>query len=204
MLTDSRFKDALMEERKGPLTSKLLAGACAILVTALLLAGYAYLRKRHAVRNSASVVPVQSLSSIPKGPPKVHVLVDDPMLKAGETLIGGTVRNISAEGLDGLSVDLELRRRKDGTIEQRSIALEPAKLLPEQEGRYSLKLQAREYGGVRLIGVRGDDSALLAHTSSQGQRRPPEKTESKAIIVKPPSSRQGEFLNTPDNPGRVP
>jgi hypothetical protein len=204
MWTDSSLNSQIEKNDRTSSSARLLAGICAVLVTALLLAGYAYMRKRHAARVAISVPPVEIASNVPKGPPKVHVLVDDPLLKAGDTLIGGTVKNISSEGLDGLLVELELRRRKDGTVEQRSVSVQPENLGPNEAGRYAVKLPAQEYGGVRLVGVRENDSPLLAHTSSQGQRRPFEKTESKTVVVGKPARKGEEFLNTPDNPGRVP
>jgi hypothetical protein len=204
MSIDSPHSQDLLEDRKGLGSSKLLAGLCAFAITAILFSGYALLRKRHAERSVASVAPVQNTANVSKGPPKIHVLVDDPMLKAGETLIGGTVKNISSEELSDLSVELELRRRKDGSVEQKSVPIEPSTLGPGNEGRYAVKLPAQHYGSVRLIGIRQSDANLLTYTSGQGLRRPLEKTESKTIMVQKPGSRHGEFINTPDNPVRVP
>src|SRR4030095_7899324 len=127
------------------------------------------------------------------------------MLKGSETLIGGTVKNISQEELSNVTVELELRRRKDGNVELKSLLLEPSLLRPDEEGRYSIKLLAQEYGGVRLLGLRsGPDSALLAYTSGPGLKRPLERTESKTIVVQRPASKGEDLINSPDNPGRVP
>ena len=41
-------------------------------------------------------------------------MVDDALLQGGKTIIGGTVKNTSGEKLEGLAVELELKRRKDG------------------------------------------------------------------------------------------
>jgi hypothetical protein len=130
--------------------------------------------------------------------------VDEALLKGGQTIIGGTVKNTFNEKLSGLSVELVLRRRKDSTIEQISVPIEPAELEPAQEGYYSLKLPAQEYSAVRLVNLRSGDSNLLAYTSSLGQKRPPERIEPKVVIVPRTGSRGGEFLNRPDNPARVP
>jgi hypothetical protein len=204
-MLDSHNSEEIFEQPRGELTSKLLAGACALAVAAILVAGYLYLRKRHAMQHAAVPTPVQNASvTAPKGPPKLHVLLDDPMLKGSETLIGGTVKNISQEELSNVTVELELRRRKDGNVEQKSLLLEPSLLRPDEEGRYSIKLLAQEYGGVRLLGLRsGPDLALLAYTSGPGLKRPLERTESKTIVVQRPASKGDEFINTPDNPGRV-
>jgi hypothetical protein len=132
------------------------------------------------------------------------VFVDEPTLKAGSSLIAGTVRNISNEELSGLTVELELWRRADSSSEMRTVVIEPANLAPNQEGRYIISLPAQEYASVRLSGFRSSDNALVAYTSAVGQKRPLEKTESKTVIVQRPVGRGEEFINTPDNPGRVP
>ncbi|HET6892251.1 MAG TPA: FxLYD domain-containing protein, partial [Pyrinomonadaceae bacterium] len=180
-----------------------------LLVTAALVAGYAYLRRRHSQQVAAQALQAQQERAAqnvpaPKGPAKAHILVDDALLKGGQTIIGGTVKNTSNEKLSGVSVELVLRRRKDATVEQTSVPIEPADLEPNQEGRYSLKLPAQDYSAVRLVSLRSGDSNLLAYTSSPGQKRPPERIEPKVVIVPRSGSRSGEFLNSPDNPARVP
>lgn len=208
MLTDSSHTDLLIEEKQ-PASRKLAAILAALLVTALLVAGYAYLRRRHSQQVAAQAQQAEQERAAqnpgaPKGPAKAHILVDDALLKGGQTIIGGTVKNTSNEKLNGLSVELVLRRRKDATVEQTSVPIQPADLEPNQEGRYSLKLPAQDYSAVRLVSLRSGDSNLLAYTSSPGQKRPPERIEPKVVIVPRSGSRGGEFLNTPDNPARVP
>jgi hypothetical protein len=205
MLTDSSHTELLVEEN----TSKgrmLIAVVCALAVTAIFVAGYTYLRKRTAQQRlaaeAAAVKP--ETSDAPKGPAKAHILVDEALLKGGQTIIGGTVKNISKEKLGALTVALELRRRKDGSLEQLSTPLQPTDLEPDQEGRYSLKLPAQQYNSVRLVGLKeGPDSTLLAYTTGLGQKRPPERIQPKVITV-PRTGQGGEFLNSPDNPARVP
>jgi hypothetical protein len=51
----------------------------------------------------------------------------------------------------------------------------------------------------------GPNLVPLPYTTAQGQKRPPERLESKTITIgKPSPSKRGEFLNSPDNPSRVP
>jgi hypothetical protein len=120
------------------------------------------------------------------------------------TTIGGVVRNISKQELSGLSVVLELRRRKDGGLEQSALQVTPTQLQPEQEGSYALKVSAHEFASIRLAGLKADpQSALVAYTSAQGKKRTPERIEPRTIIVKR-SGKSGEFINSPDNPGRIP
>lgn len=205
MLTDS-LEAELHQEEKSSLGLKLIAGGLALLFTACVLAGYVYFRNRHARQNL--IIPEETkaaLANIPKGPPKAHILVDEPLLKGDQTIIGGSVNNISNETLWGLAVELELKRRSDGTIERMNVALNPAQLEPQAEGRYSLKVPAQTFGSVKLVALRGgSDSGLISFTTGLGQKRPLERLEPKVIIVPRKSSGKGGFLNSPDNPARVP
>jgi hypothetical protein len=185
------------ESRKG----KLLAVVCAVGITAVLLVGYGYIRKYHAQRVMAENTPAPVAE---KGPPLAHIVIDEPTLEKGMTTIGGVVRNISKQELNGLSVVLELRRRKDSGLEQTLLPVTPAQLQPEQEGSYSLKVSAQEFASIRLAGLKTDpQSALVAFTSAQGKKRTPERIEPRSIVVKR-SGKPGEFINSPDNPGRIP
>jgi hypothetical protein len=177
----------------------------AMLITALVFTGYSFLRKRHQQKVSASLQAQASPTPEPKGPPKAQILVDDALLKGGQTLLGGTVKNISTENLSDLVVDLELIRRKDSGTERVSAPVDPRELGPQQEGRYAVQLHAADYLSVRLAGLKsGSNSALLSYVAGAGQKRPPERFEGKTIVVGHPNSSKGGFLNTPDNPGRVP
>jgi hypothetical protein len=199
-MLDSHQDEFFVEPQRsvGP---KLLAGVAALIITVLVFAGYAFLRKRHA--QSAALVssgtPVE-----PQKPPKALVMVDEALLQGSKTIIGGTVRNTSTEKLEGVSVELELKRRKDGVAETQIVALEPAQLEPEQEGRYALQLRVQDYGSARLVALKaGANLEPLPFATAPGLRRPPERLESKTITVGRPASKGG-FLNSPDNPARVP
>jgi hypothetical protein len=140
----------------------------------------------------------------PKGPALAHIVIDEPSLSKGMTTIGGVVKNISKQELTGLSVVLELRRRKDGGLEESVLPVTPAQLQPEQEGSYAVTLPAQNIASIRLVGLKSDlQSALIAYSSSQGKKRTPERLEPRTIVVKR-SGKPGEFINSPDNPGRVP
>jgi hypothetical protein len=115
------------------------------------------------------------------------------------------VKNISQETLAGLAVDLELKRRAGGNSERMTVALTPTRLEPNQEGTYSLKLPAQHFSGVRLVSLTIEPNATqVAFTTGAGQKRPLERLEPKVVVVPRPPSKGGEFLNTPDNPARVP
>lgn len=202
-MTDSLHED-LYVEPKTSLGLKLVAAVSALAIGIAVLIGYAYLRQRHAGNAGSAASTAQNESAQPKKP-KAMILVDEALLQGNKTIVGGAVKNISEESLGQVSVELELKRRKDGTAETKLVALSPSELEPGQEGRYSLELKGLEYGSARLVGLRvGPDSSPVVYTSAGGQKRPQERLESKTIIVGRPPSKRDEFLNSPDNPARVP
>jgi hypothetical protein len=198
-MTNSLHEE-LFVEPKGSFGLKLIAAIAAVVITIAVLAGYAYLRQRHAVNRGA---PASISQTEAKRSAKALVLVDEALLQGNKTIVGGTVKNTSAETLGQVTVELELKRRKDGATEKMVIPLEPSQLEPSQEGRYSLELKGQDYGSARLVGLRaGPDSSTIGYTSGPGQKRPPERLESKTIIVGRPPPKRGEFLNSQDNPAR--
>jgi hypothetical protein len=196
-------EEAIARERESG-KRKMLGVVCAVAVTALLLVGYSYIRKYHAQEVIANNTPPPVVDSGPKGPALAHVVVDEPTLEKGMTTIGGVVKNISKQELTGLSVVIEMRRRKDGGVEESLLPVTPSELQPEQEGSYSVKVSAQSFASIRLAGLKADpQSSLIAYSSSQGKKRTPERIEPRTIIVKR-SGKPGEFINGPDNPARVP
>jgi len=204
MINDPFHPEEALAREKESARRMWLGIVCAVGLSAILMVGYGYFRKRHArqvLENSA--VPVVD-NGLPKGPPLAHVLIDEPSLEKGMTTLGGTVKNISERELNGLSVSLELIRRKDAAAEQKTIPLEPSTLQPQQEALYSLRVSAQEYGSIRFIGVKADPhSTLIACTKAPGKKRAMERLEPRTVVVKK-SGRPGEFINSPDNPGRIP
>lgn len=193
-------EDAIARERESN-KRKLLAVVCAVGLTAIVLVGYGYIRKYHAQKVLAENTPPPVVE---KAPPLAHVVIDEPTLEKGMTTIGGIVKNISKQELSGLSVVIELRRRKDSGVEESLLPVTPALLQPEQEGSYALKVSAQDFSSIRLAGLKGEpQSSLIAYSSSQGKKRTPERLEPKTIVVKR-AGKPGEFINSPDNPVRVP
>lgn len=204
MINDPFHQEEVIARERESGKRKLLAVVCAVAVTAIMVAGYAYIRKFHAQTVIANNTPPPVVETGPKGPALAHVVIDEPTLSKGLTTIGGVVKNISKQELKGLSVVIELRRRKDSGVEETLLPVTPTQLQPEQEGSYSLKVSAQDYASVRLAGVKADpDSNLIAYNSSQGKKRTPERLEPRTTVVRR-SGKPGEFINTPDNPGRVP
>jgi len=178
---------------------------CALLLSATVFGGYMYLRKRHATDTAARVL-AETPPAKPVVPARAQIFVDDAMPKGGQTIIGGTVENISGEQLSGLSVEIDLRKRKDGATDIKNISLEPSDLAPGQKGRYSFAIVSQDYSSARVVGLKSSSlQALVAFKTLPGAERPLEKTpEGKTIMVGRPRGRGEEFLNTPDNPTRVP
>src|SRR3982751_5022760 len=136
-LLDSRDFDSNSQTQS---RNRLLLGVlAAVVVTSLVLFGYSILRKRHQQRVLAAQEKPEVNSSEALGPPQVQILVDEPMIKGEQRLLGGTVKNISNENLMKLTVNLELVRRKDGGTEKVSAPVDPTELASQQEGRYSVQ-----------------------------------------------------------------
>jgi hypothetical protein len=200
-MIDSR-QDQVFVEPKSSAGPKLLAALSALLITGLVFAGYTFMRKRHA-ETTASSLPATTTAA-PK-PSVVLIIIDEALIKGGKTTLGGIVRNTSSERLEGVSVELELKRRKDAGLETRLVALDPPQLESQQEGRYLLELKAQDYSSARLVSLKaGPGLVPLPYATAQGQKRPLERLEPKTIIVGKPASKGGDFLNSPDNPARVP
>ena len=181
---------------------KIAAAISALVITALVFVGYAYVRKRHAQSTATSQ---EAASAQPKAPPRALILVDEALLQGSNTLLAGTVKNISNQRLAGLSVELELKRRSGGNTEKRQVPLSPADLDPSQEGRYSLQLKAQDYASAKVVALHGESqAATIPYSIAQGEKRPPERLDSKTIKIDKPPGRRPEFLNSPDNPARVP
>jgi Tfp pilus assembly protein PilN len=207
VVSDMTFEtnDTEEERRRSPLFF-LIAFIAALAVTASLLLGYMYLRRRHAEQTLTAQQTNQTANSKPIVPAKVQVYEDEAMIKGGKALIGGTLHNISQETFSDLSVELELTRRKDNSKEKRTLKIEPKDLAPDQQGRYSLSVLSRDYKSARLTAIRSGASASeIAFHTAAGARRPPEKIQPKTVIVnRPPPRKPGEeFLNTPNNPVTV-
>jgi hypothetical protein len=203
MFTESVDSELVIEE-KSSASRKLIAGLLAIGVTGAVFLGYVYFRNRHARESAAAAAAKAGPAIAPLGPPKAHILLDEALLKGGQTIIGGTVKNISQETLFGLAVDLELKRRNSRSIEKMRVAVNPSQLAPNDEGQYALKLPAQNFSSVKLVALSGADSALLAFSSAPGQKRPLERLEPRTVVVPRTSTSRDEFLNTPDKPARVP
>jgi len=144
----------------------------------------------------------------PTPAPEANIFVDEAMLAKPHAIIGGTVQNVGGEKLARLSVEIELKRRSDSSLEKREVPVEPGDLEPGQQGRFSLRVLSEEWSGSRVVRLRsGSRSQEVAFKSLPGAKRPPERIKDNVIIVKTPAKKKeggGDFINTPDTPYSVP
>jgi hypothetical protein len=192
-----------LEEEERSHTRRLLIGVlCALLVTGLVFTGYLLLRKRH----ERQVAAAADAEKVKRAAPKVEVFIDDATLNGKKTVLGGTIHNISNESLSNLSVQLQLRKRTGGGIETRSVTPEQTQLAPDARTRYGVELLAQDYMTAQLFRiVAGDKQVEVPFRALPGAPRPPmEMPSPKTIVVKRPPPKDGDFINTPNNPGKVP
>jgi hypothetical protein len=203
MINDPFHQDEAVAREKETTKRLLLGIVCAVAITAILLAGYTYFRKRHALQVITANTPPAVVESGPKGPPVAHIWIDEPTLEKGTTTIGGVVKNISKQELAGVSIAMELKRKKDKSIEQTLVPLTPARLQPDEQGSYSLKLSSKDYDSIKFVGIKADpQAALIAYSTSPGKKRPLERLQPQ--VVSKGKTKEGDFINTADNPTKVP
>ena len=202
ILNQLETKPIPIEEEEKRHSRRLLIGLlCALLLTGTVLGGYIYLRKRHE-RQVAAAVEADNK----KKAPQVEVFVDDATVNGKTTLLGGTIHNISNELLHNVAVELQLRRRVGSGVETRAVTPDQTDLPPDGKARYSLELPTQNYISVTFLRViAGDNRAAVAFKALPGTPRPPlEAPAAKSVIVNRPAPRGEQFINTPNNPGRVP
>ena len=200
--------DDLEEKRSRSSVVKIVSILTALAITAGLLIGFLVWRKLHEERVGIEREQPNAVGAVrPVLPAKVQIYMDEPVRKGPQALIGGTVHNISGESLANVAIEIELTRRKDATTEVRSLALDPTELAPDQKGRYSLTLTG-DYRSIKLLKITsGSDSAEIGYKAAPGAARPVEHPpDTKTIIVGRPSApgKGEEFINTPDNPAKIP
>jgi hypothetical protein len=191
------------DEEEKRRTQRLLLGLlCAVLLTGAVLGGYLWLRKRHERQVAASAD-----AEVKRKAPKVEVFVDDAMVNGKTTTLGGTVHNISNENLHNVAVELQLRRRVGSGVDARIVALDTTDLTPDARGHYSIQVATDDYITSTFSRVvTGSEQVAVAFKALPGNERPPmDVPGSKTIVVGQKTPGKGdEFINTPNNPGRVP
>lgn len=203
ILNDLESKPLPIEEEEKRRSRRLIIGIlCALILTGTVLGGYLYLRRRH----ERQVAATEALESAKKAAPKVEVFYDELTVNGKKTTVGGAIHNISNEALHNVAVELQLTRRTGGGIETRAVTPELTDLAPDAKTLYSLELLSQDYIRVTFLGVVGGDArAKIPFKVLPGEPRPPmDAPASKTVIVNRPAPKGEEFINTPNNPGRVP
>ena len=141
--------------------------------------------------------------------PEANIFVDEAMLAKPYAIIGGAVENIGSQKLENLSVEIELRRRADGSLQRREVHVEPGDLEPGKRGKFSLKVLSEEWSGSRVVKLRSASRhpEEVAFHAQPGAKRPPERVKGNVIVAKTPTQKKAgdsEFINTPDTPYKVP
>jgi hypothetical protein len=191
---------------KNPFAS---AGAPFLAVSFLSLCVLAGCQKTIDVSKSAEPSGAKTAQTRPDAPtPEANIYIDEAMLAKPYAIIGGAVENIGVQRLEKLSVEIELRRREDGSIERREVSVEPADLEPGRQGKFSLKVLSEEWSGSRVVKLRSGsrEPQEVAFKPQPGAKRPPEKIKPNVVIVKTPTQKKGnsDFINTPETPYSVP
>ena len=192
-----------IDEEEKRRTKRLLIGIlCAVLLTGAVLGGYMGLRRRHERQVAAAAE-----AEIKRQAPRVEVFVDDALVNGKTTTLGGTVHNISTENLQNIAVQLQLRRRVGAGLDTKVVELETPDLAPDARAHYSIQVATEDYISATFSHVvSGADRAAVPFKALPGNPRPPlDAPGSKTIIVDKRNPGKGdEFINTPNNPGRVP
>jgi hypothetical protein len=193
-----------IEEEERRHTKRLAVGMlCALLLTGSVCGGYFYLRKRHE-RQLAATAEAQKIE---KEKPKIEVAVDEARTEGKKSILGGTIHNISNDTIHNVAIELQLRRRTGGTTEARIVIPESTELAPDAKTSYKIEVPVQDYGSATFARVVTSDTHLaIAYRAMPGVARPPLPAvpAGKTIVIPRPAPKDGEFLNTEKNPGKVP
>jgi hypothetical protein len=186
------------------LAAKIWPALLALALTVGLLAGYFYLRGRNRQAIAGRRAEAEKAETV--APPAAQVFQDEVRLAGSQALVGGTVRNISGEPLEGLSVEIELRKRGGDGEEIRRVIVEPRDLPPGREGKYSLQIEPKAWGGVSVARLMSEASGgEIPFKPELGARRPAEGRPAPKVVVAPRQKQKGDdYINTPDTPIRIP
>jgi len=193
-----------IEEEESRHTRRLLVGVlCALLLTGSVCGGYLFLRKRH----ERQLATAEAAAKIEKEKAKVEVAVDEARTEGKKSILSGTIHNISNDTLHNLAVELQLRRRTGGSTEARIVIPESTDLAPDAKTHYRLEVPVQDYNSATFARVvSGDAHLAVAFKAVPGAERPPLPAvpAGRTIVVARPAPKDGEFLNSEQNPGKVP
>jgi HAMP domain-containing protein len=204
-LSDQRgYLPTELGEDRASTAVKLVAVACALALAATLLFGLMFLRKRQQDRLNSARQAEQAAHAV--APVEAQVFQDEVRLKGADATVSGSVKNVSAAQLEGLSVEIALKRRGSQEIETRTVQVTPNRLQTGEEGQYSLHISPTDWAGAQVVRLRSATrNADIAFKPEIGEKRPLDRSPSGNVIIEPRPHRKGDdFLNTPDTPIRIP
>jgi hypothetical protein len=180
----------------------------ALLITAGVGVGMMLLQRRNATRLAEKQKAAEQTVEKPKPKPELQVLLDESIVKAGKASVSGTVKNLSPNPVAGVSLELQLIQRKDGSTVVRSIDPAPADLAPNGEAKFSMTVSQHDFRTWRVSRVVSHTgNREIAFVTDDGVARPKEgpMTGTQTVAGRGSGSRtDGGFINTPDTPERVP
>lgn len=81
---------------------------------------------------------------------QAEIYPDDAVHQGEQTILSGTVKNISEKKLTGLTVVFHLIRAKDGFFDSQTGLVQPSNLDPQQEGHYSIQFRTSDYSDAKV------------------------------------------------------
>lgn len=206
-LNDNRRDFERSEPEHGRQPTTILVVVC-LIIAAILAASY-FIFFRQTAQSPAT--QEQSKKDAPQAAStEAQIFEDEPVIKGSNAIVGGRVRNISRESLRDLSLELELKRRSDGSTETRTVAVEPNDLAPGAEGKFSVSLPRDGFSQTQIKRLKSAARpAVVLFKTAPGAPRPremPTEPPTRTITIQRPSPRStkgDEFINTPDSPTKV-
>lgn len=206
-LNENRRDFERSEAEHGRRPAAILIAVACLIVVALIAASYFIFFRQPAQSPAAQE---QSKRDAPAAAStEAQIFEDEPVIKGSDAVVGGRVRNISREPLRDLSLELELKRRSDGSSETRTVTVEPNDLAPGAEGKYSISLPREGFSQTQIKHLKSAArTAFVIFKTAPGAPRPremPNEPPTRTITIQRPSprSKSEEFINTPDSPTKV-
>lgn len=177
---------------------RLIAVIGALMLTAALGVGYFELRSRQA-KVTASLYADPSGKAQPV--PMVQVTVNEAVPKGAQTVIYGTVNNISGSSLVDVVLVFQLQSRSGTSTGTKEAQVEPSSLDSDKQGRFQFTLATHDWSSARLVKVlTGPERNETAYRDALGAPRPVEPPPASEKVVIGQRSGRAQFLNSPDNP----
>lgn len=91
---------------------------------------------------------------------QAEIYPDDPVHQGDQTVMSGTVKNVSQEKLTGLTVVIELTPRGASDFDSQTSLVQPSDLAPQQEGHYRLLYRTKDYSDAKLLMLNGGPGSV--------------------------------------------